>query len=436
MSLDSIVNVTIQVGTSQPSQRGFGVPLLLAYHTRFTENVRTYSRLSEMISDGFTVNDPAYLMASKVFAQNPRPPQIKLGRLPTPGSAHSTEIDVTGIVSGESVTMTVRDSSGNTTAVSEAFDTNEGTTATNLASTLNAISGMSASASVNVVTVVADSNGPMVFFEDTTNCTILDVTGDWAYDTQLGVIANEDPDFYAVAIDVNSDANVTDVAAWVNTTERIAAFGPQSTDPDDYNTATADALTSGNDDRSFSLVTKKGRSSFPECAWLGEALPWLPGSQTWAYKSPSGLVADDWSSSDITELDTANNNYATTVSALTVIRPGKTHGGEWIDVTRGIDWIKARIQESLFAVLVQLRKIPFTNSGVEIIKAEIQAVLDVAVAQGILSDDPENRPFVTAPNVSDVPVADRNNRILSGVEFQGTLAGAVHSVTLIGNVSV
>lgn len=433
MALDSIVSVSIQVGTSQPSQRGFGTPLILAYHTRFLDNVRTYSRLSEMVSDGFTVNDPAYLMAAKIFAQNPRPPEVKVGRLPAPGSAHTTEIDVAGLVSGESVTMTVRDAAGNTTDVSEPFDTSDTTTATNLAATIDAISGMSASAASTVVTVVADSNGPVVFFEDVTNAAVLDVTGDWAYDTQLTAIADEDSDFYVVLIDVNSAANVADVAAWAASTERLALFGPQSTDPADYNTAAADALTSGTNDNAASLVTQHGRSAFPECAWAGEVLPWPAGSQTWAYKQPGGLVADAWTSSDITELDTTNSNYAARVAGLTLVREGKTHGGEYLDVVRGLAWLKARIQERILARLANLRKVPMTDSGIEIVKSAVDSVLLEGEARGLLTPGSS---LVTAPAAADISAADRAARRLTGVEFSCQLAGAVHEVEIQGDVTV
>lgn len=433
MSLSSIASVSIQAGTSQPSRRGFGTPLLLGYHTRFAGNVRTYNSLSGMVSDGFTVNDPLYLMASAVFSQNPRPQQIKVGRLPEPtGVPHTVEIDVAGIASGETITMTVRSPDGTETDISVAFDTNSTTTATNLATALDAITGLAASSALSVVTADADNDGEIFFYQDLVNATILDVTGDWAYDTQLNAILNEDADFYGVAIDVNSDTNVADVAAWVSSNDRIAAFGPQTNDPADY-TSTADALMTGDNDRAFSIVKKTSREYFPECAALGAMLPFDPGSQTWSFKRLTGVPTDGWSASEITTIEADNSNHYTSVAELPMLRNGVTHGGEFIDVQRGIDFIKYRLQEDIVAALANQRKIPFTDAGGQQIFQIIERRLLDAAAKGIITADSI---VITVPKVADILAADRAARHFSGVEFQATLQGAIHKVTILGTVSV
>jgi hypothetical protein len=384
-----------------------------------------------MLSDGFTVNDPAYLMAAAAFSQSPRPPRVVIGRLGTPATPHTVDLDTAGIVSGQTITGTVVAPDGTETAISVPFDTDEDDTATNLAAAINAIAGIAASATGSVVTADADANGPQWFFEDFTNCTVLDVTADWAYDTELAALALV-ADFYAVAINVNSAANIADVAAWVAANKRIAAFAPHVTDPGDY-TATANALRTGDNDRAVSLVRKTGRRQFSDAGWLGACLPLDPGSETWAYKSITGTTTDAWTETQIATLDTDNSNYYVEIAAVPVTLPGKAHGGEWIDIVRGLDWLEARIQEAVFGALVNAPKIPFTDGGAQVIASQIKGVLLEAEASGLLEPGSSG---VSVPAVADVPSADRAARRLSGVEFTGRLAGAVHTVTIAGVVSV
>ena len=61
------------------------------------------------------------------------------------------------------------------------------------------------------------------------------------------------------------------------------------------------------------------------------------------------------------------------------------------------------------------------------------AVLRLAVANDILVDN--DNLTVLVPKVADVSTADKANRILPDVEFNGDLAGAIHKITISGVVS-
>ena len=74
MSLTDVLNVTVSVSAASPSAAGFGEPLLFGYHTYYTDLVREYSTLGGMVSDGFKVTDPLYLMASALHRRAPPSP--------------------------------------------------------------------------------------------------------------------------------------------------------------------------------------------------------------------------------------------------------------------------------------------------------------------------------------------------------------------------
>jgi len=77
MDLNRIVTINISLATVSPSRASFGVPLVLAHHTRNADLYRDYTSLAGMVSDNFTVNDQAYKLAAAVFSQRPRPPVVR-----------------------------------------------------------------------------------------------------------------------------------------------------------------------------------------------------------------------------------------------------------------------------------------------------------------------------------------------------------------------
>src|SRR5882672_10904142 len=84
MSLNDFSTVTISAQGPALTQIGFGTLLCAAYHTKYPDFVRTYTDVTQLVTDGFLVTDPAYLMVTRAFQQKPRPVNVKLGRLATP----------------------------------------------------------------------------------------------------------------------------------------------------------------------------------------------------------------------------------------------------------------------------------------------------------------------------------------------------------------
>lgn len=105
-TLDNIVSVLITANTVSPSQKGFGTPLIAAYHTHYSDRVRAYSSPLDMIADGFTTTEPAYLAASAIAAQNPTVQEFKVGRRALPFTASIT-LQVLDATIGDTVAVTV-----------------------------------------------------------------------------------------------------------------------------------------------------------------------------------------------------------------------------------------------------------------------------------------------------------------------------------------
>lgn len=437
MALSEIVNVTIQAGTVSPARVGFGVPLLLFYHSVWSgTEVRTYTTFSGVAAD-FASTSMVYKCAQALFAQSPRPSKIKVGRLPAPASANSQVLDFTDMASSTAIQGSVTTPDGTAHTINIPWNTNLSTTLGDLKTFLDPLTGIgTCTVASPLVTVPATNNGEMNHFSFTTvGAHVRDTTSDWGYATALDAAVLIDPDFYGVIVDCNSPKNMDKVARWALSNDRLALFAPQYTKPSQF---ASGEFTSGSDftalqanDSAVGLITKQTRLSFLEAAWAGKMFPQDPGSATWAFKSLEGVGGDAWTATERTTIETAHGNHYAEEAEVGITRPGKSFGGEWIDVVIGLAWLEARLQERLFALLVNNPKIPYTDAGLGMLVAEVRAQLREAEARSIVASGWT----VSITAVADQDSADRADRIVRGLEFQAQLAGAVHEIDIVGTVT-
>jgi hypothetical protein len=163
-------------------------------------------------------------------------------------------------------------------------------------------------------------------------------------------------------------------------------------------------------------------------------LPLPAGSATWKFKTLKGITVDKLNPTQVGNADGKNCNTFTPIGGVNVTAEGVVADREFIDVIMGCDWIFVNMQADIYAAMVNSPKIPFTDKGAALIESIIRTRLNLAIKQGILADSPA--PVVSVPKVADVSSADKTARRLTGITFQGTLAGAIHAVTVNGNVTV
>lgn len=437
MSLSEIVTTSIQAGTVSPARAGFGIPLFMGYHTAWTgSEVRSYTSFSGVAADFGSTTLP-YLWAAAVFSQNPRPSKIKIGRLPAPGTGHTVVLDFADMATGTNIAINVVEPDGTSNDLAITWTTDLATTLALLETAIEALGDLTATVVGSVVTVVGTGTlGRMWHWSpETTGVHVRDTTADWDIDDALTAAAVIDGDFYVVCCDNNSPKNMDKVARWALANDRLAAFAPQYTKPAQFVTgefsAGADYTAFLANDAAVFDVTASPRTTFLEGGIFGRMLPLDPGSATYAYKSIEGVGADAWTSSQRSAIEAYHGNHYTTVAGVDVFRPGKTAGGEWIDVVIGLAWLEARLQEGLFAALVSNPKIPYTDAGLAILVGVVRGVLKTAEDRSIL----DAGWTVTITAVADQETADRAARIVRGLEFSARLAGAVHQINLVGTVT-
>lgn len=82
VEISEIVDSTITVEDNFPTREGFGTPMVVGYHhtnTGPTDRVQTYATDTDVAED-YPTDHPIRLACQAILAQNPRPPEIKVGR--------------------------------------------------------------------------------------------------------------------------------------------------------------------------------------------------------------------------------------------------------------------------------------------------------------------------------------------------------------------
>jgi hypothetical protein len=433
--VSSIVTVNITATSPGVTRAGFGVPLILGTPSWATDRVRSYADISGVAAD-FTTDRPEYKAAAAIFAQNPKPPELMIGRLAlkptqrytiTPNVQNLTNYTMT--VDGQTVTYT---SDGTATATE---------IVNGLLALINALAApaptITASNVSSTLRLTSNSAGDWdsVSVADPTLLDIVEDHADPGVATDLAAILLADNTWYAFVNPWNSTAMVAAAASWAETNKRLFVADIQEaqfvTHAKSGATDEAAALQSAAY-RYTSAWYHPDNGQFLAAALVGKCLPLDPGSETWAFKTLAGVTPGPTLTS--TQRGNAlakNGNVYETIAGVNVTEFGTVASSEFIDVVRFTDWLVARIGERMFGDLASNIKIPYTDKGI----AQLAGDLDNVLAEGVEVGGLESY-TIQVPRAADADPSDRAARVLKNLNFTGTLAGAVHKPTVNGTVSV
>ncbi len=262
-------------------------------------------------------------------------------------------------------------------------------------------------------------------------------TGDSVATGMNELLANGHNDWYFLLTD-SEDAGIIDAMATFASANKKLFFGNVPL------TATTGAdlsklgETTKANERAVIVCHEEAFTQYPAAAWVGKCAPQLPGSITWKFKTLSGVGVSGYNPTQTTAIKDAHANLVVSQGGILHTAEGTVMSGEFIDVIRSQDFVSARIAENVFRLMATSPKVPYDDRGITTILAEVQAVMQQAVGMGIIARDTDGNGIwsVSAPARAEIPANDIANRSLPDVRFEFTLAGAIHSVTVSGIISL
>lgn len=431
--IETIVRVTISKNNRQVARTGFGVPLIMGVSNRFVDLIREYTDPADMLSDGFLVSDPEYKYAQAVSSQAVKPEKFKIGKHTAPIAQIST-ISVGSVVNTTLYTATLN-------GVACSYTSDGSATGAEIQAGL--IAAINASTQAPYLTATAGSGTDVVVTSDvaglgftlalTANLTSVATVANHSITSDIAALQAVDDDWYGLALASKTDADIKQVAGYIETQKKI--FAASSSTAGIITTGTTDIaylLKALNYSRTF-LLFSEDTTVGPEAAWLGRILPTDVGQATWKFKTLVGVV----SSSTLTNTQIANAqgkncNVYVTVGGVDITTEGVCADGEYIDIVRGDDALGMTMEENVYQKLIDNDVVPYTNKGIAIAQLGIDETLQEFVDNGFLAPDP--KPTSTVPDSNDVSSGDRTARELNGVTFDARHSGAIHKVTIAGFV--
>ena len=211
-----------------------------------------------------------------------------------------------------------------------------------------------------------------------------------------------------------------EIVKYCNGNEKLSILESNG-EPEDIIMAYSDLNT----DRCVIYANKMDEQEGKAMAALGACAPQDEGSITWGNVAIVGTGTSKYSLSEESQLIAKFINYITKTKGYILTQFGRTLSGSHADITRSKDWLKNRCDESLTSLLVNNKKIAYTKDGLDKIKSTLEELGQQAVDSGMLISYEAN-----TPKLENIPVTDKQNRVLNGVEFVCKLAVSMETLNI------
>ena len=239
-------------------------------------------------------------------------------------------------------------------------------------------------------------------------------------------------------------ADVKAAAAWAEENEKLFGFefaDVSSIPVTNFNFFRSFGMYSGTAD-GYGTESQPEENKFAALALMAKCFGYKAGTETWHLKELKLVTPSVLTTEQKNTLASKNINSYLRYANVNCSIGGKTLGGEWIDVIRFADWLKAKIQINAFNALRQNPKLPFTDAGIGLIEGAVLSALSEGTSVGGISptefDDDGNEIAgytVKMPRALDFEEGARKTRKLTGCEYTARLAGAIHLVEIKGHLT-
>jgi hypothetical protein len=248
----------------------------------------------------------------------------------------------------------------------------------------------------------------------------------------LTAVDAENSTWFALVAGTHTPADVLALAGYIATVNKVYFSSTQDATAVGVTTTDIGAQVKAlGYDQTDVMYHPAADTDYPEAAWVGSQLTFTPGSNTWEFKTLEGVAPSNLSSTARTNLENKNMSYYISIAGVNLTRHSTMADGTFIDQKIGEFWTIARMQESVFGMLVRKPKVPYTDAGFALVEAQMRSVLALGVTNGLYESY-----TITVPRVSDIPQNQRLQRIAGDFLFTAVLQGALHKCVIRGTVTI
>lgn len=247
-------------------------------------------------------------------------------------------------------------------------------------------------------------------------------------------------DGYFVGCDSHVDANVTAVAAYcesidriyVNATQQAGVLVPATT------TDIGSVLQDASYDHVITLFNASADTSLAEGGIVGAMAAIPAGVSTLEDKTLVGVTVDNLNATQRSALEAKNVAYYVTIAGVNSVFNSKVASGQYLDTIIFSDWLKARLGEEIYSLMKREsdlgRKVSYDRAGIAKVTQACHKVIEQGLSNGSISNDVT--PIVRAPSREEVSEAQRTARVLPDVVVEVLYSNAVHKVQVRAYVTV
>lgn len=433
-SIDQVVSFNIVIQDAAPSVPNFGTIAVLAYHEVSPDRLvydTTPAGRAAMVVDGFATSHPAYRKNAAIGAQTPKVPQIKVFNRAAPND-QVIRLTPTVVTEGKKYEFEL-----NGVAISYTNGAEEDVEGIcdGLQPLLDAVPNVTATDDTTHITLeLTDPTGPRMYLKGVPRyLTVKDMSTDAGIATDLASALLEDPDFFGVLIDSESEAELNAAAAWCASNGKL--FHGRSMDSDILTSATTDVCSDQKAALNANAKIWYSRDAPAEldAAIMGREFSRNPGSTTWENKQLNNVTADPLTPTEIENAAGKNCGLYLPYGGTSATFNTQSASGRFLDITRDAAWLQANAQADVFRYLLNQEKVPFTQAGIDGVEDVLRARFTIAETQGVLDEGWD----ITLPTLVQVDPANKAaRRLVAADAFAGNFQGAIHGVDLSGVLAI
>lgn len=197
------------------------------------------------------------------------------------------------------------------------------------------------------------------------------------------------------------------------------------------------------------LGSPQGYFVYPDAAWGAKSLASF-AYKTWKWKSLILPDSSTWSTDKLHSLRANQINAIQAAGSLFFTNDCVATDGSFINTTFAMDFVKDKISFAILQLLLSRNSVSLDDCGIAQVEDVLRGVLNQMGQMGIIAAlHPDSSPKdkaksdlgvylykLSLPKRSEIPLADRSQRTLSGVRFSYTLSGDIHKVDVVGNLLI